>query len=184
MNMAKRRRVRSEAERRIREEEIRKEKNMETFRKLMMLIVIVAIVGVAWWVFGGGEETGYEPTSGLTINAAGEAEIPSSEITRSAKYYTITDNNVDIRFFALRAADGDVRVAFDACDVCYDAKKGYRQEGDVMVCNNCGNRYPYDGLGTENIKGGCWPSFLPMKERDGQVIIKSSDIKNKRYMFD
>jgi uncharacterized membrane protein len=183
--MAKRRRrSRSPEERKARELEIQKEKNMEMARKVMILVIVVAIVGVAYWAFGGGDDGGYEPSAGLTINAAGEAEIPASEVTSSAKYYRIQDKGVEIRFFALRAADGDVRVAFDACDVCYDAKKGYRQDGDDMVCNNCGNRYPYDGLGTENIKGGCWPSYLPMKVKDGKVIIKASDIKGKRYMFD
>ncbi|NIP35200.1 MAG: DUF2318 domain-containing protein [Thermoplasmata archaeon] len=182
--MAKRRRRRSAADKRIREQELRKEQNMETMRKLMILVVIVAIVGVAWWAFGGGGNDGPEPTSGLQINSQGEVEIATSEVTNSANYYSIEANGVDVRFFAVRADDGKVRVAMDACDVCYDAKKGYRQDGDNMVCNNCGNRYPTEGIGTENIKGGCWPSYVPMKIEDGKVIIKASDLKAKRYMFD
>lgn len=185
MTMAKRKRNRrSESERRLRrEQELRKEKNMDTARKLMILVVIVAIVAVAWWSFGGGD-SGPEPTSGLSINAQGEVEIPASEITNDASYYNIDANGVEVRFFALRANDGKIRIAADACDVCYDAKKGYRQAGDDMVCNNCGNKYPSDGLGTENLKGGCWPSHLPMKVEDGIVKIKASDIKAKRFMFD
>ena len=103
---------------------------------------------------------------------------------RSPIYYSIDANGVEVRFFALRGNDGKIRVAMDACDVCYDAKKGYRQGGDDMVCNNCGNKYPSNGLGTENLKGGCWPSHLPMKVEDGIVKIKASDIKAKRFMFD
>ena len=181
--MAKRRRSRSNAERRVRENELRKAKNTETLRKLMILVVIVAIAAVAWWTFGGGDGEP-EPTAGLTVNAQGEVEIPASEVTDDAKYYSIDANGVDVRFFALRGNDGKVRVAMDACDVCYDAKKGYRQDGDDMVCNNCGNRYPTSGIGTENLKGGCWPSYVPMDIEDGKVVIKASDLRAKRYMFD
>lgn len=184
MKMAKRRgKRRSEADSRLREQELQKEKNAGTAKKLMILVVIVAIVAVAWWAFGG-SDSGPEPTSGLTINERGEVEILASEVTKDASYYNIDANGVEVRFFYLRAEDGKVRVAIDACDVCYDQKKGYRQDGDNMVCNNCGNRYPSDGLGTENIKGGCWPSYLPMNIVDGKVVIKASDIKAKRYMFD
>jgi uncharacterized membrane protein len=181
--MAKRRRRSSQAERRVREQELRKEQNSETIRKLMILVVIVAIVAVAWWAFGGGG-SGPEPTAGLTINDAGEVELSASEVTKEAKFYNIDASGVEVRFFAVRGSDNKVRVAMDACDVCYDAKKGYRQGGDDMVCNNCGNKYPTDGIGTENLKGGCWPSYVPMKVEDGKVIIKASELKAKRYMFD
>ena len=184
MKMAKRRRKRrSEADRRLREQELQREKTAATVKKMMILVVIVAIVAVAWWAFGGGSDSGYEPTSGLTINERNEVEILASEVTKDARYYSIDANGVEVRFFYLRAGDGKIRVAMDACDVCYDQKKGYRQDGNDMVCNNCGNRYPSDGLGTENIKGGCWPSYLPMNIVDGKVVIKASDIKAKRFMF-
>jgi hypothetical protein len=52
------------------------------------------------------------------------------------------------------------------------------------MCINCGNKYPTDGIGTENKQGGCWPSYVPMKVEDGKVIIKASDLKAKAYMFD
>ncbi len=181
--MAKRRRSRSEADKRLREQQLKKERNAETLRKMMILVVIVAIVAVAWWAFGGGDE-GPAPSEGLTMNAQGEVEISSSEITKDARYYSIDANGVEVRFFAVRGGDNKIRVAMDACDVCYENKRGYSQSGDDMVCNNCGNRYPTDGIGTENLKGGCWPSYLPMKEQDGKVVIKASEIKAKRYMFD
>lgn len=182
--MAKRRRNRTSAERRVRENELRNERNGETLRKLLILVVIVAIVAVAWWTFGGTSDEGPGPSAGLTINAQGEVEIPESEVTENARYYSIDSKGVDVRFFAVRADDGNIRVAMDACDVCYDAKKGYRQDGDDMVCNNCGNRYPTSGIGTENLKGGCWPSHVPMKMEDGNVVIKASELRAKRYMFD
>ena len=183
MKMAKRRSKRSNAERRKREMELRKEKNIETARRLLAIVLIVAIVAVAYWIFGGGS-SGPEPSEGLTVNANGQLEIPMSEISNSARYYSYEASGVDVRFFTLKGSDGKVRVAFDACDVCYDNKRGYRQDGKDMVCNNCGNHYSSDGIGTENLKGGCWPSYLPMEIEDDKVLIKASDLKAKRYMFD
>jgi uncharacterized membrane protein len=181
--MAKRRNRRSSAERRIRAQELRREKNMDTAKKMMIMVAIVAIVAVAWMLSGKGGG-GYEPSEGLTVNEQDEVELSSSDVTKTAQYYSIKDRGVKIRFFALRGSDGEVRVATDACDVCYDAKKGYRQEGNDMVCNNCGNRYASDGIGTKNLKGGCWPSYIPISEAGGKVLIKADDIKAKRFMFD
>jgi uncharacterized membrane protein len=167
----------------MRAREVQREKNMETAKKLMILVVIVAIVAVAWWIFGAGGG-GPEPTSGLPVNAQGDVEISASDVTKTAQYYSIKDKGVELRFFALRGSDGEIRVAMDACDVCYDAKKGYRQDGEDMVCNNCGNRYATDGIGTKNLQGGCWPSYVPIDVENGKVVIKASELKAKRYMFD
>ena len=78
---------------------------------------------------------------------------------------------------------GTVHVAFDACDVCYEAKKGYKQNGDVMQCLNCGKTFSITSIGIDNTVGGCWPSYLPMKIENDTVIIKISYLKAKSYMF-
>jgi uncharacterized membrane protein len=112
-----------------------------------------------------------------------EVSIPLSEIGSNAKFYSYGSNGVEIRYFAVKGPDGNAHVAFVACDVCYDAKKGYRQNGDVMQCINCGNEYPIKSLGTENTAGGCWPSYLPIKIDGDDVIINISDLDDKRWMF-
>jgi uncharacterized membrane protein len=91
---------------------------------------------------------------------------------------------VEIRFFAVRSNDNEIHVAFDACDVCYEEKKGYRQEGIQMTCNNCDKTFPIKAIGSENMKGGCWPSYLPMSIEDDYIIIKISDLEEKKYMFE
>jgi len=108
--------------------------------------------------------------------------IPLSDVTNKAKWYEYDFGGNKIRFFAVKADDETVKTAFDACDVCYTYKKGYRQEGDYMICNNCGNRYPIDGLGTENkIPGGCWPGYLPSVVQGENIIIKKSDLENNQW---
>jgi len=115
-------------------------------------------------------------------NSDGFVNIPLSEVTSNAKWYGYDLGGEKIRFFVVKTSDGSIKTAFDACDVCYRYKKGYRQEGDYMVCNNCGNRYPMVGLGTENKNpGGCWPGYLPNIIKEGNILIKKSDLENNRW---
>ncbi len=109
-----------------------------------------------------------------------EIKIPLSEISSQASFYEVDG----INFFAVKAVDGSVKTAFDACDICHGARKGYSQQGDVMICNNCGNQYPISGLGTENtLGGGCWPGYLPSKTEGDYLVIRKSDIEKGAYRF-
>jgi hypothetical protein len=124
-----------------------------------------------------GTEEDPEPISALMI--------PTSEITTDAKWYPYdSENDVEIRFFAVRSNDDEIHVAFDACDVCYEAKLGYRQENIQMVCNNCDQSFLIRRIGTDNEEGGCWPSYLPMTIEDDNVIILISDLEEKAWMFE
>ncbi|MBT7238204.1 DUF2318 domain-containing protein [Candidatus Woesearchaeota archaeon] len=119
---------------------------------------------------------------GLTGNVVEEGmiKIPLKEISNQAKFY----NEGKIKYFVVKASDGFIKTAFDACDVCYSSHKGYRQEGNIMICNNCGNSYPIDGLGTENKRGGgCWPGYLPSQVEGEYLIIKKTDINSGSYRF-
>lgn len=109
--------------------------------------------------------------------------ISESSLNTKAKFYSYTDNNVDIYFFAIKGTDDEVHIAFDACDVCYGQKMGYSQDGTNMVCNNCGNVFSIYGIGTENLQGGCWPSHLPVVINNGEISMTISDVVLKRYMF-
>lgn len=163
----------------------RKKKNQRTAIGFLIVLVVVVSITIIFVI---------NDTNNVEIDKSGsiqppppqtdtEVKIPLSEITTSAKFYSYDANGITVKYFALKGSDGDVRVAFDACDVCYGAKKGYTQAGNDMQCINCGNRYSIDGLGTENIGGGCWPSYLPIEVKEDSVYIKISDLEAKRFMF-
>lgn len=74
----------------------------------------------------------------------------------------------EIRFFVIRSSDGVIRAALDTCDVCYRARKGYRQVGDAMVCNNCGKAFSSAAI--DVVQGGCNP--VPLERTvDGTKIL-------------
>ena len=85
---------------------------------------------------------------------------------------------------AVKATDGTIRTAFNTCQVCYKSGKGYyKQEGDELVCQNCGNRFKIDQI--EKQKNGCNP--VPILDSDktddgtNLVISESYLTKNINY---
>lgn len=146
---------------------------------LIIGVIVVILIGVMFFTNG----FGLFATTGAAI-ASTDIEIPLSEISENAKWYEYDSNGVTIRFFAVKSNDGSIKTGFDACDVCYNKKKGYSQDGEYMVCNNCGNRYPISGLGTENKRpGGCWPGYLASNIEGENFIVKVIDIEEGRLMF-
>jgi uncharacterized membrane protein len=99
----------------------------------------------------------------------GEVRVPLSSLQGDkASYYVYAGGGREIRFFLLKTADGSVRAALDACTSCYHAKLGYRQEGDAMVCNNCGMGFRSTDVGI--VTGGCSP--IPVEKRmDGRLLV-------------
>jgi len=134
---------------------------------------------------GGNTGAGNSGTaSGSQTADNSNVKIPLAELSAQAKWYEYAAGGTTVRFFAVEASDGSIKTAFDACDVCYKSKKGYRQEGTNMVCNNCGNKYPIDGLGTKNrAGGGCWPSFLPSKIVGNELVIAKADLEKGKVIF-
>ena len=98
-----------------------------------------------------------------------------------ARHFEHADGKHTIRYFVLKSSDGIVRAAFDACDVCWPAGKGYYQEGDTMVCRNCGRRF--ESVKVNEVKGGCNPAPLRRRVMNDKLVINMTDINaNVWYM--
>lgn len=92
----------------------------------------------------------------------------------SAHYFVYANKGQAIKFFVVKSQDGVIRAAFDACDVCFHSKKGYSQEGDFMVCNNCGRKFHSNRINI--VEGGCNPAPLIRSEEGENLVIKVSDV--------
>jgi uncharacterized membrane protein len=99
-----------------------------------------------------------------------------------ARHYEYRNGKYNIRYFVLKSSDGVIRAAFDACDVCWPAGKGYYQDGDVMVCRNCGRRFA--SVLVNEVKGGCNPAPLNRRMENGKVVISIEDLIEGRQYFD
>ena len=97
-----------------------------------------------------------------------------------ARHFDYRAPGVTVRYFVIKSADGVLRAAFDACDVCWRAGKGYYQEGDAMVCRNCGRRFASNLV--NEVQGGCNPAPLARTVKGDQLIIRTDDIlKGQQY---
>ena len=113
----------------------------------------------------------------------GSVEIPLSDISDGkARHFKVkASNGLMVTFFTLKSRDGVIRSAIDACDVCYRSGKGYKQEGDFMVCQNCGQRFASNRINV--VKGGCNPAPLRRKIVGDKLVIAMNDIDaNSWYM--
>ncbi|NDV25453.1 DUF2318 domain-containing protein [Desulfovibrio sp. JC010] len=120
-------------------------------------------------------------TAGMEIGPQ-ELSIPVAEVNDGeAHYYSIEMDGKEIRFFVVRSKDGIIRAAFDACDVCYRSKQGYSQQGDFMVCNNCGMRFHSTRINV--VKGGCNPSPLERRTEGDKLFISLDAVRSGAKYF-
>jgi uncharacterized membrane protein len=117
-----------------------------------------------------------------TADTSSQVILPAALFTDGkARHFEHVDGKFTIRYFVLKSSDGIIRAAFDACDVCWPAGKGYYQEGDYMVCRNCGRRFA--SVLVNEVKGGCNPAPLNRTFKDGKVIIQVKDILEGKQFF-
>jgi uncharacterized membrane protein len=156
--------------------------------RALLLFLSILVVGVAALGCSRGEPAAHataEPAAGDAGASAVEedvARIPLADLEGTrAVFYTHESEEGAIRYFVLRSSDGVVRAAFDACDVCFEARLGYRQEGDELVCNNCGTRFPSEQV--NDVQGGCNPSPLAREVQGEYVLIQIADIEAGARFF-
>lgn len=110
-------------------------------------------------------------------------KTPLAELQpQQASFYRITLDGKEIRFFAVKGSDGRIRTALDACDVCFKERKGYQQQGDVMLCRNCNLTFPIDRIGPSSV-GGCNPHFLPSLVTADQLLLPVAELKQGARFF-
>ncbi len=125
----------------------------------------------AWMAVDTGEGAKYP----LLSAAEGQIVLPLAQVSDGkAHFFSYRQGDTTIDFFVLRSKDGVLRAALDTCDVCYQDRKGYRQEGDFMVCNNCDQRFRSDMI--NEVRGGCNPAPLERTVADGRLIIREADL--------
>ena len=119
--------------------------------------------------------------TGMSVEG-NEVLIPIKAVNDGkAHFYSIDADGKEVRFFVLKSSDGVMRAALDACDICYKAGKGYSQDGEYMVCDNCGLKFHSNKI--NDVKGGCNPVPVNRVERDGQVVLSLNELKSNASYF-
>jgi len=135
---------------------------------------------------GQADETRNDPSGGAAMETVKDADmvIPLAVVGEKAIFLPAEILGTELEVIAVKAPDGTVRLAFNTCQVCYDSGHGYyKQEGGVLVCQNCGNRFSMDRVGRES--GGCNPVPIPRKYTtdDGTSITIPVDFLNEAQVI-
>lgn len=141
-------------------------------------ILLFAVIFISKLGLGGG-------SSEVTSGEGQDVVIKKSEITETVKFYPTKVGNKKMEILAVKASDGTIRTAFNTCQVCNGSPRAYyKQEGDILVCQNCGNQFSMDMI--EQQRGGCnpVPIYKEDKTDDGTNIIISKDfIEQNKELF-
>lgn len=147
--------------------------NSTVFRQAGFILIAV-LVGVgsvsAFSIPGfGGKET---------VKAVnGAVAIPAAQVDDGkSHFYRFADGGKKIDFFVVKGTDGAFHVAFDACDACFREKKGYSQQGNLMICGNCNMKFAINRIGRDN-HGGCNPGHLDFALSGGNLVVKADALK-------
>ena len=153
---------------------------MKISLRMFMAFILISFLFVAC---SSSDKAGDIGGSGILNPINGEVAIPLKVVSdgKAHHYQVKADDGTMVTFFVLKSSDGVVRAAIDACDVCYKAGKGYYQQGDFMVCENCGQKFPSSRINV--VKGGCNPAPLKRVVKGDNLIINMKDINaNSWYM--
>ena len=146
--------------------------------KWIVALVLVAGAALAGWSLVGQQAGGYPELRA----EGGQVRIPVSQINDGrAHFFSYQAGENTIRFFVLQSRDGVIRAALDTCDVCYREQKGYRQEGNMMVCNNCDMQFAADRI--NEVKGGCNPAPINRRVQDDHLVIAAADLAAGSWYF-
>mgnify|MGYP001826071120 FL=1 len=156
-----------------------KRRRLPLFAGIVGAILIIAAAVIYANLSGG------NPSASASAPAASDSTSVTFPVSLfedgKARHFEHVDGKHTIRYFVLKSSDGIIRAAFDACDVCWPAGKGYYQEGDSMVCRNCGRRFA--SVLVNEVKGGCNPAPLNRSLENGKLVIQIKDILDGKQYF-
>lgn len=127
-----------------------------------------------------------EDTAEVQVIGEGESLVISiGELSSTVKFYPVEVDGTQMEVLAVLDSDGNVRTAFNTCQICYGSGRGYYvQDGDMLVCQNCGNRFTIDQVEIES--GGCnpWPIFAENKTvTEDEVFISYDFLLESKTIF-
>ncbi len=145
---------------------------------VIVLLFIAAVLGAKMLLENGGGAS-YElvrPERGaVTLDLAGLGN-------QQVRFYRFLNaGNQEVRFFVGRDAQGTVQVAYDADEVCAKYNRGFRHEGEWLVCNKCDKSFRLTETNAGG--GGCKPVPLAHRVDGDRLTIAEADILQGWRLF-
>ena len=150
------------------------QKKKKPWLPLAAVVLVVLVAAVALFSRSGATD----PTAGdsLSLQPGEILDIPLEELSAAARFYPVEVNGTQMEIIALEDTSGEIRTAFNTCQICYLSGRGYyEQDGSVLVCQNCGSQFTVDQVGVQ--AGGCnpWPILPEDRTVTGETLSISYD---------
>jgi high-affinity iron transporter len=151
------------AERRMREWEFRRQRGWSFAAAILCVLIVLSLTAESVYT-----RAMDAPTKATMLTSdTGQVRIPISALTDSKlHFYTADVDGTVIRFLVIHRLNGDYATALDACQIC--GRQGYRQQGQNVVCRNCGASIYIPTIGQS---GGCNPVAVKSRVEAGEVIV-------------
>ena len=103
-------------------------------------------------------------------DADGNLVIHADSVAGDALFIPCRSGGTPMEIIVARADDGQIRVAFNTCQVCAGSPRAYFVlDGRGFVCRNCGNVFSAAQVGASG--GGCNPLPVPGVETAKPEIV-------------
>lgn len=114
--------------------------------------------------------------------ADGSLQVAAASLGDQVAFIDYDSNGTAMQVMLYKDADGKVHGALNTCQVCAGSPYAYfEQEGQEVVCQNCGNHFAVEAIG--DVHGGCNPVPLELSEDGDQVLIETAVLDEQADAF-
>ena len=112
----------------------------------------------------------------------GNLQVAVDSLGDQVAFIDYDSNGTAMQVMLYKDADGTVHGALNTCQVCAGSPYAYfEQEGNEVVCQNCGNHFAAEAIG--DVHGGCNPVPLELSEDGDQVLIETASLDEQADAF-
>ena len=112
----------------------------------------------------------------------GNLQVAQTSLGDQVAFIDYDSNGTAMQVMLYKDADGTVHGALNTCQVCAGSPYAYfEQEGNEVVCQNCGNHFAAEAIG--DVHGGCNPVPLELSEDGDQILIETASLDEQADAF-
>ncbi len=147
---------------------------------LLVALVIAGIIGAQYVFEGGAARASYIQ---VRPDQQGDVNIDLGDLANgNVRFYRFLNHaNQEIDFFVGRDSGGTVQVGFDASEVCMKKRRGFRHDGEWMVCNFCDKAFHLKDVNAD--AGGCAPVAVKHRVDGSKLLLTENDLLTGWRLF-
>jgi uncharacterized membrane protein len=157
---------------------------MKRIKPIHGIAVILGALGLLWGLeyYLAGRQHQADFTR-VAPDGRGEVRIATQDLEplQMRFFRFLNSGNQEVKFFVGRDPGGHLQVAFDANETCAKTKRGYRHDGEWVVCNKCDKAFRLTEVNAGG--GGCKPVPLPFRESKSEILLAEADILKGWRLF-